>query len=116
MRTLILLVFTSLIALGCHRQHGMVLGEAPSGDIRTVLAVRAGDTPPQVTLSGSMTEKCPVAGCWFRLQDGTGTIKVDTKAAGFVVSAVPLEAKLIVAGRITDTGDEVIIEATGVRY
>ncbi len=63
-----------------------------------------------------MIEKCPVAGCWFRLHDDTGTIKIDTKAAGFVVSAVPLETKMSVAGKISDTDGEVIIEATGVRY
>lgn len=63
-----------------------------------------------------MIEKCPAAGCWFRLQDETGTIKVDTKSAGFVVSAVPLETKITVAGKIHDTGEEVTIEATGVRY
>ena len=112
-----LLLVTALLTLaGCHRQPGKVLGTAPSGEVRTVLAVRAGDTPPKVTLSGKMVEKCPVAGCWFRLQDATGTIKVDTRTAGFVVTELPLETKLTVAGKIADTGDEVVIEATGLRY
>ena len=105
-----------LLVSGCQKQQGTVLGKAPSGDVRSILAVRAGDAPPQVTLSGSMVEKCPVAGCWFRLRDDTGTIKIDTKTAGFVVTAVPLETKMTVAGKITDTGDEVIIEASGIRY
>jgi len=113
-----LVVVVSILVLiaGCHRQQGTVLGKAPSGDVQTILAVRAGDTPPQVTLSGSLVEKCPVAGCWFRLRDSTGEIKVDTKSAGFVVAAVPLETKMTVTGKITDTGDEVIIEASGIRY
>ncbi len=106
----------AMVAIGCHRPHGTILGKAPSGNVQTIIAVRAGDTPQQVTLSGTLTEKCPVAGCWFRLHDDTGTIKIDTKAAGFVVSAVPLETKITVAGKITDTEEEVIIEATGVRY
>lgn len=106
----------ALLTIGCQRQHDTILGKVPSGNISTILAVRAGDTPQQVTLSGSLIEKCTTAGCWFRLHDDTGTIKVDTKAAGFVVSAVPLETKMTVAGKITDTGDEVMIEATGLRY
>jgi len=63
-----------------------------------------------------MLEKCPVAGCWFRLQDRTGIIKVDTKLAGFVVVNVPLESKVTVAGKVAADGDQIVIEATGIRY
>ena len=93
-----------------------MLGKAPTGEPKTVLAVRAGDTPPLVTLAGTMTEKCPVAGCWFKLTDTSGTIKVDTQAAGFVVVNVPLDTKMTVAGKIVESGDEILLEATGVRY
>lgn len=105
-----------LLAAGCHKPQGTVLGKAPKGEPQTILAVRAGDTPPQVTVSGVMTEKCPVAGCWFRLRDRTGVIKVDTKSAGFVVVKVPLESKVTVAGKVIADGDEIVIEATGIRY
>jgi uncharacterized protein YdeI (BOF family) len=105
-----------LLTAGCHRTAGTVLGKAPEGELRTILSVKAGDTPPQVTLSGVMIEKCPVAGCWFRLRDGTGVIKVDTKLAGFVVVDLPLETKLTVAGKVVADGNEVAIEATGLRY
>jgi uncharacterized protein YdeI (BOF family) len=63
-----------------------------------------------------MVEKCPIAGCWLRLQDSTGTIKVDTKSAGFVVVNVPLETKITISGRIVNEGDEVLVEASGLRY
>jgi hypothetical protein len=63
-----------------------------------------------------MIEKCPVAGCWFRLQDPTGTIKVDTKSAGFVVVDVPLQSQVIVAGKVVAEGSDVVLEATGLRY
>jgi uncharacterized protein YdeI (BOF family) len=105
-----------LLTAGCHRQDGTILGKAPTGDTRNILAIRAGDTPSQVTMAGVMCEKCPAAGCWFRLRDRTGTIKVDTKSAGFVVVNVPLQSKLTVAGKIRTEGDEVIVEATGIRY
>ncbi len=108
--------FLSMLVMGCSHSKGKVLGKTPSGEVKTILAVRAGDTSPQVTLTGSMVEKCPVAGCWFRLSDGTGTIRVDTKSAGFVVVDVPLESKMVVAGKIVESGDEVLIEATGLRY
>jgi uncharacterized protein YdeI (BOF family) len=87
------------------------LGKAPAGDPSTILAVTAGDTAPQVTVSGIMIEKCPVAGCWFRLRDSTGVIKVDTKPAGFVVVSVPLESTVTVAGKVVAEGDEVVIAA-----
>ena len=63
-----------------------------------------------------MVEKCPVAGCWLKVQDQSGTIMVDTKLAGFVVVNVPLESKVTVAGKIVTEGDEVLIEASGLRY
>ena len=92
------------------------MGKAPKGELRTVLSVNAGETPPEVTLHGVMIEKCPVAGCWFRLRDRTGVIKVDTKSAGFVVVKVPLETPLTVAGKVAMDGDQIVIEATGIRY
>lgn len=105
-----------LLAAGCQQPQGIVLGEVPRGETRAILSVKAGDPPPQVTVSGVMMEKCPVAGCWFRLRDKTGVIKVDTKSAGFVVVNVPLETPVTVAGKAVAAGDEVVIEATGVRY
>jgi len=63
-----------------------------------------------------MIEKCPIAGCWFRLRDNTGVIKVDTKSAGFVVVNVPLESRVTVAGKVIINGDDVMLEATGIRY
>src|SRR5437879_9755481 len=107
----------SLLAVtGCHQPNSIVLGQAPQGEPQTILAVTAGNTPQQVTLRGVMIEKCPVAGCWFRLRDRTGTIKVDTKSAGFVVVNVPLERPMTVAGKAVAEGDEVMLEATGIRY
>src|ERR1019366_98327 len=73
-----------LLIAGCHQPNSTVLGKAPEGEPRTISSVKTGDAPPQVTLQGVMIEKCPVAGCWFRLRDSTGVIKVDTKLAGFV--------------------------------
>jgi hypothetical protein len=113
---LLLALVPLLSVLGCHKPQGTVLGKTPKGPPATILAIRAGDTPPQVTVSGVMVEKCPVAGCWLKVQDTTGTIMVDTKAAGFVVVNVPLESNVTVAGKIVSVGDEVVLEACGLRY
>lgn len=113
---LLLALALTVGVVGCHRTQGTVLGKVPKGQLATVLAIRAGDTPQQVTICGVMVEKCPVAGCWLRVQDSTGTIKVDTKSAGFVVVNVPLGTKVTVAGKLVTEGDEALLEASGLRY
>src|SRR3989442_1373249 len=105
-----------LAAIGCHQPNSTILGQAPQGEPQTILAVTADSTPQQVTLRGVMIEKCPVAGCWFRLRDRTGTIKVDTKPAGFVVVNIPLRSEVTVSGKVVTSGNNVALEATGVRY
>ena len=91
---------------------GVVPGDAPI----PVSAALAGSPDSQVLLHGVLTEKCPVAGCWFMLHDESGTIKVDTKNAGFTVVDVPLRSALVVAGRVTTNGTHRIIDASGIRY
>ena len=61
-----------------------------------------------------MIEKCPTAGCWFMLRDQSGVVRVDTKAAGFVVSDIPLNTKVTVAGKVKSTAERQIA-ATGLR-
>lgn len=118
-RLLGILVCAALIACavsGCGRSKGRVLGKEPKGDIRPIVAVTSGDTPSQVVLKGEIIEKCPTAGCWFDLHDSTGTLRVDTKTAGFVVLTVPLHSQVTVSGRVVWDGDVPTIEATGLRY
>jgi len=105
-----------LSVTGCSKPKGTVLGKAPKGEPQTILAVRDGITPPNVTLRGAMIEKCPTAGCWFILADRTGGLKVDTKNAGFVVVKVPLQTEVTVSGKIVHEGSEPVLEATGLRY
>lgn len=95
---------------------GKVLGKAPEARPGTVLAIHSGDAPATLTLEGQMVEKCPQAGCWFRLDDGTGLIKVDTKNAKFVVTKVPLQTKVKVEGKIVYDGSEPQLQASGLIY
>lgn len=78
--------------------------------------VREARPSHNVSLNGVMVEKCPTSGCWFRLRDQTGIIHVDTRAAGFVVTNVPLQSKISVAGKVVKRGDEKSLLASGLRY
>ena len=110
------ILFTLLLTVGCKRQSSITLGRPPNGEVRTVASLKAAGRAEPVVLRGLMIEKCPVAGCWFRLRDDTGIIKVDTRAAGFVVAEVPVKSKLLVSGKVVADGDNLSIDATGVRY
>jgi uncharacterized protein YdeI (BOF family) len=109
------LILFALFLAGCGSRQTSVLGTPPAAQTPTtvrLLSARAGSV---VTVQGEMVEKCPVAGCWFMLRDRSGTVRVDTKQAGFVVSEVPLHTQMTVRGTVT-AGDEVSLKATGVRY
>lgn len=105
-----------LILAGCSDGKPKILGGPVEGTPMTVSSAPQTNAESRVVLQGTMTKKCPVAGCWFMLQDATGTIKVDTKNAGFVVVDVPLHSTVTVAGRVVTNGLERFIDATGVRY
>jgi uncharacterized protein YdeI (BOF family) len=116
MKFLFGILICAVLVSGCSKSKKNVLGKEPLGSAQTVLSVRAGTAPTKFMLTGVMVEKCPTAGCWFRLRDSTGVIKVDTKSAGFVVVDIPLETKITVAGKVVPEGNDVQIEATGIRY
>jgi uncharacterized protein YdeI (BOF family) len=78
--------------------------------------VRSATPAKTVTVHGTMVEKCPVAGCWFKLHDGTGTVQVDTKMAGFTVTDLPLQTRLSVSGKVMQRGSQKIIQASSIRY
>jgi uncharacterized protein YdeI (BOF family) len=91
------------------------LGQEPSG-MGVQTTVRDARPSQTVSLSGVMVEKCPTSGCWFRVRDETGIIRVDTRAAGFVVTNVPLQSQITVAGKVVKRGDEKSVLASGLRY
>jgi uncharacterized protein YdeI (BOF family) len=108
------LAFASVIMPGCSASHASVLGVAPDPNAATtdVAKLKKADT---VTVRGTMVEKCPVAGCWFKLQDKSGIVKVDTKDSGFVVTDVPLNSKVTVSGVVKEDGERTV-QATGISY
>ncbi|MBL9174982.1 MAG: hypothetical protein JNL10_15695 [Verrucomicrobiales bacterium] len=105
-----------LILAGCSRPGSSILGQAPAGSPVSLDTARNAAVGSSVTVEAEMVEKCPEAGCWFILKDGTGTLRVDTKTAGFVVLDVPLHHRLSVSGQMVTNGSEKLLAATGVRY
>ena len=115
-RSFLVTAVAALLFASCSEHSPKTLGTAVQGGAIPIASAQQIKVNSEVILHGTMIEKCPVAGCWFILQDPTGTIKVDTKNAGFVVVEVPINTSLAVAGRVTTNGAERIIDAIGVRY
>ena len=109
-------VACSALLAGCGAHDSTVLGLAPKDAPMTIADVRALHTAAPATLHGTMVEKCPVAGCWFNLRDSTGVMRVDTKAAGFVVIDVPVGTPMTVQGKVSGQGASRQINATGLVY
>ena len=113
---LLVCVIVAIASAGCGGHSEKVLGAPPEASpTATVKEISSVGAHKSVTLRGEMTEKCPVAGCWFMLKDKTGIVRVDTKSSGFVVSDVPLHSTLTVTGAVT-AGSSPGLAATGVRY
>jgi len=104
-----------LLLAACGHKQTNVLGTAPSAQPTTQVSLLSARSGSVVTIQGEMVEKCPVAGCWFMLRDRTGSVRVDTKQAGFVVSEVPLHTVMTVRGTVA-SGSEGGLKASGVRY
>jgi uncharacterized protein YdeI (BOF family) len=116
MKPKIALQALALITLaGCSGSPSKVMGAPPSPTPVTLVSNVKPAGSSAITVQGTMIEKCPVAGCWFKLRDKTGVIKIDTKSAGFVVSEVPLNTEVIVSG-VPKASGEPTITATGMRY
>lgn len=114
------LLIASALA-GCGSHQAALLGKPPAAAVSSlavspVATAQHAKLAQVVKLTGTMSEKCPIAGCWFYMFDKTGKIKVDTKAAGFTVAEVPLQSQVTVTGKVVTEGSERKIEATSVSY
>ncbi len=111
-----LLTICAFLLAACSGRDAKILGAVIDGASTPIAQLQRANRQSPVILHGTMTKKCPVAGCWFLLHDETGTIKVDTKNAGFVVVDVPLNSTVTVSGRLVTNGSEHFIDASGLRY
>ncbi len=105
----------SFLLCGCSK-HQSTLGRFSPAQPVSISALAATSSSDSLVVSGKLVEKCPVAGCWFYLEDKTGRIKVDTKSAGFVVLDIPLGTAIEVSGVVARDGTEKLIEAQGLKF
>ncbi|MBV9865311.1 MAG: hypothetical protein JO316_08180 [Abitibacteriaceae bacterium] len=113
----VLILFVSIMLVGCSQQQSTLLGKQTGRKTQHSIAeVQHLKLATPVSIQGTMVEKCPVAGCWFKLHDQTGIIKVDTKAAGFTVTEVPLQTSMTVTGKVVSNGSDKMIQATSLTY
>jgi uncharacterized protein YdeI (BOF family) len=106
----------ALMLGGCAGHRSEVRGQPPGGPPIMVARLASVSTNGSVTVRGTMIEKCPTAGCWFILQDKTGRVRVDLKAAGFVVTDVPTGGTVAVTGRLRRDAEEPVVIASGARF
>lgn len=92
-------------------------GVAPpnQGTLQSVREVVHQKPSEPVLVEGEMVEKCATVGCWFKLRDKTGIVRVSTSGASFVVSDVPLHTHIRVTGRM-QAGAEATVAASGIQY
>lgn len=109
-RPFLLLLF---LLSSCDVRPVHTLGVAPAASPTPVANLKPSAQP--IVVQGTLTEKCPIPGCWFLLRDKTGVVKVDTKAAGFVAADVPVGATVTVTGTLRTTPER-RVAATGMRY
>ncbi len=99
---------------------GRVLGHPPATAPSTTIAALQRDpgllAGKLVALTGRMTDRCPSAGCWFYLNDGTGDLRVDAGAGRFSVLGLPIGARITVFGKLTlEPGEAPQLAAVGAR-
>jgi hypothetical protein len=99
---------------------GHELGHLPRTSVQATIAALRRDprafSGKTVALTGRMTDRCPTAGCWFYLNDGTGDLRVDARDGGFSVLGLPVGARLTVFGTVVrEPGQEPELAAVGAR-
>ena len=113
----VLLALAGGVAIsGCGSSGKSVRGIPPTDAAISLAAAKEVHAGAPVTIHGKMIEKCPVAGCWFIVKDQSGTLRVDTKAAGWVVLDLPLNTEVTVSGKMASGTSEPMLDASGMRY
>lgn len=112
------LVVWGLITLaGCKREdkYGKALdANLPYETVGSVLANPAQFLDKEVALKGKIVKECG-SGCWFYLDDGTGSIYVDLAPGNF---AIPQRTGRVVMlkGKVMKDEERIVVHASGVQF
>jgi len=110
------------VAAGCVRRAGpsapAELGRAPSESAEPVRigSLRTSQLGALVTLEGNITQQCPSVGCWFELDDGTGSVLVDLQPSGFRLRHDRVGQRARVSGTLQRAGNQWRLQATHVVF
>jgi uncharacterized protein YdeI (BOF family) len=109
---LILILAGALLAAGCTSQAasgtGSPTGQTPAVKIADILKNPAAYNGTPVVIRGKITNECG-SGCWFMMDDGTGTLYVDLAPNNFAIPQIQ-GATVVVEGTISVTkGDPTLV-------
>jgi hypothetical protein len=107
-----LIILLALPSCGRSKLYGEAITDrtiTKTGDILSNVTMHEDKT---VTTKGTIVRQCPT-GCWFDLQDETGTIYVDLGPSGFAIPQKTGKA-VIVQGTVSIRGGKPMIIGTGV--
>ncbi len=112
-----LVVWCLITFAGCKREdkYGKALdAELAYETVGTILSNPANFLDKEVGLKGKIATECG-SGCWFYLDDGTGSIYVDLAPGNF---AIPQRTGRVVKlwGRVVKDEERIVIYAQGVEF
>jgi uncharacterized protein YdeI (BOF family) len=113
---LIVILAGALIAAGCTSQPasgtGNPAGQTPTAKIADILKDPAAYNGTPVEIRGKITNECG-SGCWFMMDDGTGTLYVDLAPNNFAIPQIQ-GATVVVQGTIRVTNGDPTLVSTKV--
>jgi len=83
-------------------------------NVRDILVNSSEYLDQTIRLEGKITRECP-SGCWFFVEDNTGTIFVDINPSGFSIPP-KVGAKIIVEGTVSNINGRIGIIGKGVEF
>ncbi len=108
---------------GCGSTAGDLSGPARFGqvppesvaveEIRALAKVSPGQV---VGVEGRVVQQCPSAGCWFRVQDGTGVVLVDLNPLGARLKSQRVGEAVRVVGRVERVQGQLRLAAQFVEF
>lgn len=119
---LLIILLTLLIISGCSSNHSSAKGESYGVNIteKKVVSVKDIYTNPNeflnqtIRLEGEIVRECS-SGCWFYLEDKTGTIYVDINPSGLSIPP-KVGKKVVVEGVPENKNGRISIVGKGVEF
>lgn len=117
----IIIIFVLLFFSGCGsissrniEKYGTDISTKEVTSVRDILVNSNEYLERTVRLEGKITRQCPT-GCWFFLEDNTGTIFVDINPSGFTIPPKG-GAKITVEGTVRNINGRIGIIGKGVEF